>query len=358
MRRSVATLLTSVALAACGSPDGETRRFGPSKDATFPARRGTVLAEGCALDGGQRATLADQATKRVVREVVLMCLSVSEGGGVSPSDPGERAAVLATIAYVRAEGYRASLGLVLGDAWSAPYPSERSAKLLADPASRQATTDALGTWITEIDGLDVALWPLPWRSRDDATAFVTAIANLVRPAISLAVHVPPSTTTPSDLPGGDAFDVASLSQVTDRVRVTTLDYSTVDSPGPTVDPGWAVDAVRRAASFDARAALDVSLPLYGWDFARGAATSVTASEANAVCASHRASVTRGASGAPRCAFDDGGTHHDVFFDDTSSLTLDLAAWEEKTLSRDVGVLFWGLGAEDPTLFRAIAAGQR
>ena len=356
--RRIVVAFTSLALVACGSPAGETRRFGPGADATFPARRGTVLAQGCALDGGQRATLADAATKKVVRELVLMCLAVGDGGAVSPSDPGERAALLATVADVRALGYRVSLGLVIGDAWSAPYPSDRAGKLVADPAARVALAAALAPWAAEIDGLDVALWPLPASARDHATAFVDAIGQAVRSTIALAVHVPPSTATPSDLPGGDAFDMYALSLHADRIRVTTLDYSTVDVPGPTIDPGWAVDAVRTARQLGAGTPLDIALPLYGWDFARGGATSVTASEATALCASHRAALTRGASGAPRCAFDDGGTHHDVYFDDTSSLTLDLAAWDEPTLPRDVGVLYWGLGAEDAPLFRAIAAGQR
>lgn len=358
MTKRIALLATFLALASCGARDGEARRFGNGADATFPARRGTVLAMGCSLDDRQRATLADAATKQVIREVVLLCLAIGDGGVVSPSDPDARAAVLATIAEVRSLGYRLSLGVVLGDAWSAPYASARSGKLVADAAARAASVDALATWTPAIDGLDVALWPLPASARDDATALVAAIGKVVRPAVTLAVHVPPSTTTPSDLPDGEAFDVDALSRSADRLRVTTLDYSLASAPGPTVDPGWAVDALRTAWKLDQGASLDLALPLYGWDFAQGGATSVTASDATALCGAHRAAIGRGPSGVPRCAFEDGATHHEVFFDDTSSLTLDLAAWDAATLAPDVGVLYWGLGAEDPSLFRAIAAGQR
>jgi spore germination protein YaaH len=172
---------------------------------------------------------------------------------------------------------------------------------------------------------------------------------------TVSVFLPPLTTEPTDVPGGDAFDVASLSSVADRFRLMTLDYSANSSAGPTIDTGWAVDAYRFAASRTSLP-IDVSLPLYGTDFSDLGERSVTYLEAMGAAATFGAPVSRGPTGAPHVAYTDADGHaHDVWFDDAYSTILELDALGPSTLPPAVGVTFYGLGAEDPALFSSLAA---
>jgi hypothetical protein len=351
-------VITGLLLAGCGVPGSDVRRFPGSGDATFPARRGTVLVMGCSLDAGQRATLANDDVRHVVSEVELFCLAAGDGGVIAPTDPSEAAAARATAADVRAMGYEVTFGLVIGDAWSAPYPADRAGALLADTKAVNAIPAALAPFAASVDHIDVAPWPLPTSARSDAVTFVATVGAGLPKGVSLSVQVPPSATDPSDLFDGEAFDVAALGSIAGRVRVMTLDYSDPSAPGPTTDPGWAVAAYRLAHGKATGAAFDVALPLYGWDFTNGVATSITWADSIALARAHGAPITRGPSGVPRSSFDDGGAHHELVCDDAQSLTLDLGAWDPDTLPRDVGVLYWGLGAEDPGLWAAIRGGAR
>lgn len=126
-------------------------------------------------------------------------------------------------------------------------------------------------------------------------------------------------------------------------------------PGPTIDSGWAVD-VERSAAAATSAPLDVAFPLYGWDFGPDGQRSVTYLEAQGVASSTKAPVQRGPTGALYYDWqDESGGAHETWFDDGTSTTWTLAAWDPQTLDPSVGVVFWGLGSEDPALWDTLAS---
>jgi spore germination protein YaaH len=141
------------------------------------------------------------------------------------------------------------------------------------------------------------------------------------------------------------------------MHVGTLDFSCCNvPPGPTLDSGWAVDAVRQARRFAPRTPLDVAVPLYGTDFSSLGQRTTSWYVARALAERHHARVDRGSTGTPHFVYaDDTGRSHDLWFDDTESTTRVLRAWDPATLPLDVGVVFYGLGAEDPTLFPTVSA---
>ena len=51
----------------------------------------------------------------------------------------------------------------------------------------------------------------------------------------------------------------------------------------------------------------------------------------------------------------GNESHQLWFDDAESTGRVLGAWTPEVLPLDVGVLFYGLGAEDPAMFERIGA---
>src|ERR1700719_1706841 len=67
---------------------GPVSPVGVRPDAGGPLthRQGTVVVDDCTLDPWQSATLQSPAARRVIQDVVLLCLSVQDTGAVAPAD--------------------------------------------------------------------------------------------------------------------------------------------------------------------------------------------------------------------------------------------------------------------------------
>ena len=99
----------------------------------------------------------------------------------------------------------------------------------------------------------------------------------------------------------------------------------------------------------------MAFPLYGWDFGPSGQRSVTYLEAQGVASDTHASVQRGPTGTLYYDWqDESSGSHETWFDDGTSTSWTLAAWDTQTLPADVGVVFWGLGSEDPALWDTLA----
>lgn len=342
------------ALVGCGSDSGrEEEAVGLRAEVQLPKRRGTVIIDGCVVDTWQRATLAQASTKRILQEVVLLCLVPRQDGTVGPRDPSAIAALGVTAGELRAEGYRFHLGIAFTDESGQRYDGTQTSGWLGDRTWRTRFTETLTTFLPVADGFEIDLQFLPNAAQPSVTALVGETAARVRPSHALNVFVPPSVTVPSDLPGGDAFSRPALSAFVDRMRIMTLDYSE-GTPGPTIDPGWAVDAIRTAKSDFPR--VDVSYPLYGTDFGPRGRRSIIYAEARTIAQVAAVPIQRGPTGAPFVSYAAfGGEPHQLWFDDAESTGRALGGWTYDVLPPDVGVLFYGLGAEDPTLFDRLAA---
>ena len=323
-------------------------------------RTTTVEIDGCALDSWQSESLASSATRAVVQDVLLMCLAPREDGTIAPGDDSARTALESTIATLHGLGYTVRLGVSFVDETGARFDGVQTATWLAQPSWRDAVTTALAGYASDCDGFDLDVERLPDEARDLLTAFVTELSTALAPSgKKTGIFVLPSTQSPSDVVGGNAFDLVALAAVTDRIRVATLDFS-VGTPGPTLDSGWAVDAYRFAqstigTSTGARVTYDIAAPLYGWDFSQNTQRSVTWLEAAGLAQAYGVSPQRLAGGELQMVYDDEvGYRHTVVFDDASSTTTFLHVWDTTTLPPDVGVVLWGFGAEDPATFPSIA----
>ena len=320
----------------------------------LPARAGTVIVDGCVIDPWQRATLAGAGAKRVLQDVILLCLVPRLDGTVGPRDPSALQHLGALIADLATDGYRVSLGVSFTDETGQRYDGPQTRAFLGDPGWRARFVETLVPALAPAVGVELDLQGLPNDARDLVTAFVTEVAHGVRPAKRLGVFVPPSVAIPSDLPGGDAFARAALGALVDRMRIMTLDFSD-QAPGPTIDPGWAVDAVRLAKR-DAPA-VDIAYPLYGTDFGPRGHRSTTYLEAVAIAqvtgARHRARADDGAVRALR------GLRERASRALVRRHRFDVAAPSRRgaydVLPADVGVVFYGLGAEQPDLFESLGA---
>ena len=345
-------VLVSAAL-GCSVPSGETvDSVAMRAETPLPLRAGTVIVDGCVLDAWQRSTLAGAGAHRVLQEVVMLCLVPRLDGTVGPRDPSAVAHLASLVAELQADGYRVHFGVAFTDESGQRYDGAQTLLFLGDPAWRARFRDTLRTAAAPADGVELDLQGLPAEARGAVTTLVTEVSLALRPAKRMGVFVPPSVAVPSDLPGGEAFSRVDLARQVDRLRVMTLDFSE-KAPGPTIDPGWAADAVR-VAKRDAPA-VDIAYPLYGTDFGPRGRRATTYSEARGMASIANVPIERGPTTAPFLRFTLFGEPHEMWFDDTDSTSRALAAWSYDVLPPDVGVVFYGLGAEDPTLFERLGA---
>jgi hypothetical protein len=343
-----------MALVSCGGTSGHTTAdigIEATSNSPITARPGAVVVDGCVLDTWQRSTLATPGAKRMLQEVIMLCLVPREDGTVGPRDPSARAAFSALAADLKADGYRVHFGIAFTDESGARYDGMQTRTFLGDPAWRKQFTTSLVPLLDPVDGVEIDLEQMPGDASPQVVALFQDLAPVIRPARQLDVFVPPSVTQPSDLPSGGAFPLSTLAQYVDRMRVMTLDFSDAN-PGPTIDPGWAVDAARLAAQSFAN--IDIAYPLYGTDFGPRGRRTTTYDEAEAIAADQHLGIQRGPTGAPFVHYSLFGESHEVWFDDAFSTGLALGAWTGQVLPPSVGVVYYGLGAEEPTLFGRLA----
>ena len=331
---------------------GTSKNEEGSESFRVPRRHHAVVLEGCALDPWQHQTLSSVAARKVLREVVMLCPSMLPGGRVTPSDSVARASLSGEIAKLHGLGYQVTLAVRAADDTGAFLSGSAAAELLTDALLRGQYVTALAELAREADGIDLAFLALELRAAADFATFTASLSTAVRPK-TVGLFAPPSVMEPSDLPDGDVYDLINLPL--DRVRLMTLDFSCCGAkPGPTIDSGWAVDAARLARS-KTKASLHVAYPLYGWDFSAGKERPVTYFEARGVAAYRGLEILRGPTGAPHFGWTDASNNpHELWFDDRQSTLRALEAWRPDVLPPDVGVTFYGLGAEDPALFPGLA----
>ncbi|MFO0739980.1 MAG: hypothetical protein U0270_29045 [Labilithrix sp.] len=354
MRYLIPGLMFAAALVACASDSHESKdAIGLGAESALPLRRSSIVIDGCGVDAWQRSTLANPSTRKVVNggDLIFLCLVPQADGSIGPRDDSARARIKANAADLHSLGYRVHLALSFTDETGEVYDGQQTARFLAQPAWRARLLETLPDHLDGIDGIELDLLNLPNLAQRDVTQLVSAIDVAIRPARKLGIFVPPSISNPSDLPGGDAISRLDVAPHVDRMRIMTLDYADdYQYPGPTIDPGWAVDAVRLAST--AGRPLDISYPLYGNDFGPGGLRAVTYADAIAT----RAPILRGPTGAPFVSWTGwNGEAHQTWFDDAESTGLALGGWAPPVLGEDVGVLFYGLGAEDPTLWDRLAS---
>ena len=355
--RFALALVLGVALAAttgCGFSGETVDRVGQGDGVGVPARHATVVLDGCAPDPWQASALASPDMRRAVQEVVVLCAVPRVSGAVGPTDTSARAQIAQAAATLQQQGYKVMLGVQFADETAERYDGGQTASQLKSPTWRTAVIADLKDLARSYDGLELVFHDLPPSARGDLSLLVQSLGVAVRPSKKVGIFAPPSTTSPSDVFGGDAFDLPALSQWLDRVRVMTLDYADPNS-GPTIDPGWAVDAVRFAQARAGAVPVDVAVPLYGNDVSNLGTRNVSYFEALALAADYHAAPDTGPTGALHLAYADAaGRGHDLWYDDASSTLRTLRAWGPQVLPLSVGVVYYGLGNEDPALWPALS----
>lgn len=339
----LATLLLASQLAGCG---------GGISDEPLRKRSGTLVIERCTLDAGQREALQQDALRSVVSTAILLCPAIREGV-VTPRDADAQQALRSTVSFLRSRVQRVELGITARDELGQDLAPARLAALLRDPVQRDLTASGAAAFASQADGLVVALPPLPAESEPDVTAWVKALAAQT-PGRKPSIFAPPSSTEPSDLPMGSAVNLSALSGSLRTVYSLTLDYSCCEgSPGPTTDAPWAASVVNLAARQSGLPATHFALPLYGVQFVGNTSQPLSYLAAAGLAAAQHLQVLRAADASLHYSFTDGkNQRNEVWFDDAHTTARRLHELEA-LVAADAGVLYYGLGDEDPTLWSTL-----
>jgi spore germination protein YaaH len=340
-------VLTLPLALACGISTGQSDHIGQADTLAVPARHTTVISDGCTLDGWQMATLSSPYAVHAVNEVVLLCLVPRTDGSVGPADPSSRGQLDELVATLHKLGYAVGLGASFVSENGSVFDGTETASKLLSAMWIDSVTTGIATAAHDADGVELDLEQLPPSAQAGVTSLVRSLATKIRPTRKVGVFLPPSDTT-----SAGAFDVAALAPSVDRFRVMTLDYST--TAGPVIDTGWAVDMVRAVVPNAQSTAVDVAFPLYGADYQNTTVRNLSYLEAIGLANTFHATPTRAASRDMYFDYtDDLSKSHEVWFDDTTSTLDALRAWDQNTLPLSVGVVLYGLGAEDPALLDAL-----
>lgn len=338
-------------LAACGSSEPKEPPL---------SRHSSVLIDGCALDPWQRTTLASEAARGAISEVVLLCLTVRDDGQIGPLDAAARAALAEEVQGLRQSGYEVSLGVTARSDAGADFAPERIGSFLRSKATRDQATAGLAALAKGGTGLDVALPRLLDGARADLGAWVGELSAAVRPGARLGILAPPSSMEASDVPGAAAYDLRALAPQVDRIRLMTVDYSCCgDGPGPGTAVDWIDEVTRFALARVSMTPISFTLPLYGTGFeillddqnqARVEERPVTFLEALGLAGKYQTQIQRTSAGALHFAYTtETGAKREVWFDDARSMRSYLHGLDG-SVPAGTGVFYYGLGAEDPALW--------
>ncbi|MBI5534335.1 MAG: hypothetical protein HY898_16550 [Deltaproteobacteria bacterium] len=342
-----------MAATGCGWQSGERGSRPSEPGRTIQPRAGTIVIEGCVPDAGQTDSLRTARSLGVATDVVLVCAEAGDDGNVHLLRGTLPETFAAQVSLLHAAGYRVMLGLTYAGGPGATADPAGASKLLADPKWRGRVTQELS--VIEVDGYELAFPQLVNGSRGDVLSFAKTLSAKARPARTVGIFTPPSISEPSDLPGGDAYDLPALRPYSDRFRLMTLDFSCCGAgPGPTIDPLWAASAVRAATGKVPEGMVDVSVPLYGVHFWELHEQYVSHAEAASLAVHHDATIQRTDLLVPHFTFSQSGSIHEVWFDDQVSILSHLASWKPVVVPAPVGVVYYGIGGEDGGLWPAIA----
>ena len=311
-----------------------------------------IVVEACVLDSSQKDSLLMARNLGIAAEIVLVCAEAGDDGGVRLWGGVSREGLDGQVAELRAQGYQVRLALTFGGGPGVAIDPAHATKLLEQPSFRARAIEQLGE--IDADGYELAFPQLMNASRTDLIAFVAGLSVSTRPARTLGIFAPPSASLPSDLPGGDAYDLPALRPYVDRFRLMTLDFSCCGAgPGPTLDSLWAASVASVAIGQVPEGMVDLAIPLYGVHFWPGRQQYVSYTSAMAISAQHQAAIHRSADNVPHFQFPEAGQVHEVWFDDQASILSYLAAWKPPTVPASVGVVLYGVGDEDPALWPSL-----
>ena len=226
--------------------------------------------------------------------------------------------------------------------------------MLSSASARSAHEQALVNLVVNkgYDGIDLDYESLLAADRSLFSTFASELATLMHQKgkkLSMTLHA--KTSEPGTWDGPQAQDYAAIGRVADRVRIMAYDYHWATSAAGAIAPLTWVDQVAKfAASQIAPSKVQLGIGLYGYDWVGTQAVDLTFDQVAARRASYGATRQWStADSAPWFKYSAGGVTHEVWYEDSQSVSAKLAVVDKYGLA---GAVFWRLGGEDASVWTA------
>jgi spore germination protein YaaH len=189
------------------------------------------------------------------------------------------------------------------------------------------------------------------------TAFVTELCAALRAerrecAVTVMPRVDDRVTVWRSKLIPAVYDYVALGAAATRLRVMAYDqHAPNTAAGPIAGLPWVASVARYTRERVAPAKVELGVPLYGRDWSRGTAATITATAARRLAARHGARVVFDpVQRAPRFRYTAGGVTHTVWFSDPRSVR------ERAELASRLGfagLALWAAGQEEAATWPAL-----
>jgi spore germination protein len=290
-----------------------------------------------------------KANARLLDAVSPFWYSVMPDGAVKPLDPKPEVVALA----------RAG-GLKVYPLFNNDKPTTgnvANAGALKTPSTRAKAVAAIVDIVKKsgYDGAHIDFELVPASSRNDLTAFITALRAALPKDKGLSVAVFP--TVEIDRGIADAYDYVALARQADFLVMMAYDRHYESGPAGAVSPDpWVEANIKEFIRLGVPAnKLVIAVGAYGYDWpaspqARGGRY-VPANLALDLAKKQGAQVTRdAASGNPNFRYNQAGAERVIWFQDAEMLARRIAMARRYKLK---GIAIWRLGFEEPSFWRTL-----
>jgi spore germination protein YaaH len=241
------------------------------------------------------------------------------------------------------------------------------AAVLADPARRALLVSALAATAIaqpyagiDLDFEQLAVGP------DAAADRVAQLYPVFAAQLAQALHAERRTLTITVMPRTDSgherwrgrlatwvYDYVALARAADRIRIMAYDENAppATTAGPVAPWAWTWQVIEYARATMAPARVELGLAAYGYDWANGSATTVSARAAPALALAHGVAPHWDPQEAEETFSYPG---HTVWYEDTAA---DSARARLALQAGFAGVGIWAAGDEDPSLWPALVASR-
>jgi spore germination protein len=252
--------------------------------------------------------------------------------------------LLATVSNWAGNGFKANIA---------------TAVLTPGAAQDQAVAGMVAVAQKTIGGINVDFEAVPHKERALYTAFVQRLATALHENGRILVLSVPAKTAddPNDSWAG-AYDYAALGGIADTLQVMTYDENGPwGPPGPVSGLDWMTACLSYAESVVPTAKISLGFPAYGydWNLTNGGGSTIAWNQVPALIAKTGAVPQWDApTSSPWFSYTTtNGTSHVVWYESSRSIKLKASLAANNSVG---SVSVWALGLDDPSYWKAIAAG--
>jgi len=232
---------------------------------------------------------------------------------------------------------------------------DRAHEVLSKASNRENLARNILSLVKEngFDGVNLDLEFVPPGDRPYYNVFLAGLKELFKPyGYLLTVSVPAKTW---DNPGNQwsgAYDYSFIGQTADLVALMTYDeHWSGGVPGPIASLPWMRQVLDYAVRTIPESKILIGVAAYGYDWAPDGAGTVRWYRAEALAAEHGGAGWDDRYAAPYLIYyDEGGTRHEVWYENKSSLSAKLDLVNSYNVA---GIGIWRLGFEDEDFWETV-----